>query len=644
MDYIKIVLFIEFLLIGFSSIMLILKEKLREFKGLSSLNGIIFSYSIFIILVNYAYFKINLSINIIFWIFIFIFIFSITYLLIFYRSKVLSEIYKIFKISFIPLLIFILLSFIYGEQYYVFRGNYWDYFNYISTSLIIFKNNFSEIINFNPNFDIPLFLKISTEYIFYRPSASLLLSLFLNLNISNLFLIVFAFKFFLIILILISIFNLLSSLLKKENFYLKLFYSLSFCFSFWTFYIYEIDALSHLTSIPLFIFLLNQTFYLFENLNKKNYYFLTTFLIVFSSLFIVYVELASVYAFLFFIYCLFSKDCNIKILIKNLKIISLFSFIFILINFPLYEFTFKFLTMQINEGFLSKNNWWAYFGGFIIGRENPIISELFVSKIQSLINPKLSLYELFALINSELINHNYKHYFLNIVPSFFGLYYLTDVKFLLNIKSINIIYLSVLNFSILFYLMRNFINIMRINSNITLLFKSYFLTLSSFSLVLIFLNQYWSVIKLYFYLSPILWFFMVFNFKINNKGMSELRINRYVILLLIIFPIYKLSTFNSGITRYDSFPSILNLDSKKEILWIFKDDYFKNCKLINLHIYENDKINRFKNLYLSLNLVFNDYKFINKYTLKKINGTEKKIIDMKENHCVINNDYFENLK
>ena len=58
--------------------------------------------------------------------------------------------------------------------------------------------------------------------------------------------------------------------------------------------------------------------------------------------------------------------------------------------------------------------------------------------------------------------------------------------------------------------MRNFINIMRINANITLLFKSYFLTLASFSLVLIFLNQYWSVIKLYFYLSPILWFFMVF--------------------------------------------------------------------------------------------------------------------------------------
>ena len=383
---------------------------------------------------------------------------------------------------------------------------------------------------------------------------------------------------------------------------------------------------------------------MFDNLNKKNYYFLSTFLIVFSSLFIVYVELASVFLLLFFIYCLLSKDCNIKMLIKNLKIITLFSFIFIAITLPLYEFTFKFLTTQINEGFLNKNNWWAYFGGFIIGRENPITSDLFVSRIQSLINSKLSLYDLLTLINSELINHNYKHYFLNIIPSFFGLYYLTDVKFLLNIESINIIYLIFLNLLILFYLANNFIIVMRINSNITLLIKSYFLTLVLFSLVLIFLNQYWSVIKLYFYLAPILWFFLVFNFKIINKDMSELRVNRYVILLLIIFPFYKLSAFNNGITRHDSFPSILNKESKKEILWLFKDDHFKNCKSINLNIYENDKINRFKNLYLSLNLIFNDYKFTNKYSLKKIHDTKKKIVDMKENNCVINNDYFENLK
>ena len=644
MDYIKIVIFIEFLLIGFSSVVLVLKEKIEKFEKLSNLNGIIFSYSIFIILINYAYLKFNLSINIIFWTLVYIFIFFITYVVIFYRSKVLKEINQIFKISLIPILIFLFLSLFYGEQYYVFRGNYWDYFNYISTSLLILKSNFVEILNLNSNQDIPLFLKISREYIFYRPSASLFLSLFLNLSTSSLFIIGFEFKFFLIILILISIFNLLSSLLKNNSFYSRLFYSLTFTFSFWTFYTYEIDALSHLASIPLFIFLLNQTFYFFDKLKKNNYYFLINFLIVFVSLFIVYVELASVYALLFFVYCLLNNDCNFKIISKNLKIIGIFVTIFLAITLPLYEFTFKFLTMQINDGFLNKNNWWAYYGGFIIGRENPIISDLFVSRLQSLIDSNLSLKELFTLINSELINHNYKHYFLNIIPSFFGLYYLTDVKFLLNIEIINIIYLIFLNILILIYFINNFKYVLSLKSNVTLLIKSYFLTLTLFSLILIFLNQYWSVIKLYFYFSPLLWLFIVLNFKITKKGKLEFKINQYVILILIIFPIYKLSSYNYGITRYDSFPSILNKVSKKEVVWLFKDDYFKNCKLITLKKYENDKISRFKNLYLSLNLIFYDYEFINKYTLQKIHDTEKKIIDKKENNCLINNDYFKNLK
>ena len=105
----------------------------------------------------------------------------------------------------------------------------------------------------------------------------------------------------------------------------------------------------------------------------------------------------------------------------------------------------------------------------------------------------------------------------------------------------------------------------------------------------------------------------------------------------IILPIYKLSTFNFGITRHDSFPSILDKASKKEINWSFEDRYFKNCDQITLNFYENNKLNRFKNLYLSLNLIFNDYKFINEYTLKKVSNTKNK-------SCDVNNDYFEKLK
>ena len=38
----------------------------------------------------------------------------------------------------------------------------------------------------------------------------------------------------------------------------------------------------------------------------------------------------------------------------------------------------------------------------------------------------------------------------------------------------------------------------------------------------------------------------------------------------MIFPIYKFSKFNSGITRIDTFPSIINKDMKTNIDWELK--------------------------------------------------------------------------
>ena len=628
MDYFIIIFFVEFLLIGLFASGFILTQK---FGQLSNLNSLIFSYSIFIILINYAYFHINLSISLIFWISLLIFFFSIIYLIIFNRNILLEKINLILKISFIPIVIFFLLAFIYGEQYYVFRGNYWDYFNYISTALLVLKNNFSEIVRVNNNIDIPLFLEVGTTNLYYRPSASLLLSFFLNIKVSNFFILGFAYKFFLIILILVSIFNFLSSLFKENNVYILIFYSLCFSTSFWIFYIYEIDALSHLASLPLFIFLLNYTINLFNNLDDKNYFFLIIFTIALSTLFIVYTELALIYIFVILIYYLFSKQYKIVKLKKNLKTIFIFSFIFILITVGLYEFSYKFLTMQVNQGFNIKNNWWAYFGGFIIGRENPIISEFFVSKFQSLINFDLSMYNLFLLTHEELINYNYKYYFLNIIPSFFGLYYLTDLNFF-NKEVISIIFLVLLNILLLKHFVKNFFTILKCKNNFTQLIKSSFLVLFLLLLVFIYLKQYWSVVKLYFFLSPILWLVLTLNFKIKKKKL-ELNFNKYIAILLLIFPFYKLSTFNDGITRYDAFPSILNKDFKKEINWSFKDKYFKNCDLVTLNFYEDNKVNRLKNLYLSFNLIFNGYQFINKYTLKKIHASE-------ENTCNVNDDYF----
>jgi hypothetical protein len=60
------------------------------------------------------------------------------------------------------------------------------------------------------------------------------------------------------------------------------------------------------------------------------------------------------------------------------------------------------------------------------------------------------------------------------------------------------------------------------------------------------------------------------------------------LILIIIFPFYKFSTFNYGIGRYDNFPSIINPAYKKNIVWDFEKKDILECKSINFT--SNDKI------------------------------------------------------
>ena len=104
-------------------------------------------------------------------------------------------------------------------------------------------------------------------------------------------------------------------------------------------------------------------------------------------------------------------------------------------------------------------------------------------------------------------------------------------------------------------------------------------------------------------------------------------------MLIIIFPLYKFSNFNDGILRYDSFPSIMNVDSKKTVNWHFDVKKFEKCKYIQLD-FNKSKIDNFKILYLSINLKYNDFIFIDKNMLE--NSSEN--IDK---FCKISNNYFK---
>ena len=123
--FILAITFIVFLTsLGFFFLKIIKSE---EYDKISSLLGL----SIFIFFSNIFYFFIYFSIDTIAVIFIFLFFVSFYFNLKRSDKRFYSVNISNFFLSIPILFFFLFLASIYGEQFYIFRGNYWDYFYYI---------------------------------------------------------------------------------------------------------------------------------------------------------------------------------------------------------------------------------------------------------------------------------------------------------------------------------------------------------------------------------------------------------------------------------------------------------------------------------------------------------------------------------
>ena len=121
--------------------------------------------------------------------------------------------------------------------------------------------------------------------------------------------------------------------------------------------------------------------------------------------------------------------------------------------------------------------------------------------------------------------------------------------------------------------------------------------------------------KLYFFVSPILFLVLFTNFQ------KELNLSLFVLLILLTtMPIYKYKDNNYGIGTHDSLPSILDVNKKKNTNWklTVNSSNLKKCKN-GIKILTNDIIERG---FLSLKL---DYLKIKELKNKKSNCSIKKI-------------------
>ena len=285
---------------------------------------------------------------------------------------------------------------------------------------------------------------------------------------------------------------------------------------------------------------------------------------------------------------------------KSEFIILLISIIaFILLTIPALKTNYEYLFVKQMSQALRSNDWWTYFGSFILGKDNLVTNSDFVSLLKTKIN-LISNVELFKIIHNAHFENKYYFIYLNILPSILGLYHLLPGK----IDSISFLILNL--FFLLFlisYLVRIiFNNLVYFTYNNKLKKKFFYILLIIFilSFYFVLIGNIWSSIKLYTYLFPFIFIILSINFK-------KEKVNHVYIFLVFTFFLYKFSNFNNGIGNLDSFPSILNPKIKSNIEWqLPKGIEESNCKLIYLN--NDDYIIQ---AYLNLMLI-NDQKFYEK--------------------------------
>jgi hypothetical protein len=498
-----------------------------------------------------------------------------------------------------------------GEQFYIFRGNYWDNQNYISQSILINDYNFSEILEIKKYFNEynlynqSSYLNLGTGAIHHRPLVSLILAFFFKFKILSYFFLNNLFKIYIISLIFLSFYFFLSKLIYKNIYFV----TLVFTFSFWIIYIFEQEALSHLFSIPFFILCISYLLMLKKKIFLKNTNDNYLFLIFNITLFSIYPELFSIFFLIVFFFLFFRVNLN-NFFYTNYKFIIKFVIIFIAFTAPTFSLTYLALVNQIKGNLL--NYWWGYYGAFILGNDNSFFNSANINFIKSIFNDNYNFYYNLIKIKDLLFQSGLNLFFLNIIPSFSGMYYLSVSKINNIFDYVVCIFIVLLNL----YLIKNFIiNIYYIflkkNLNVNILLKSCILIFLILFLFFLFKKSYWAIIKLYFYLSPILFIFIVFNLRDGKKNIIS--INIVALLLIIFFPFYKYSIFNNGIGRYDTFPSIIDPFYKKQINWIIDNKKFIYCDEIIINNSDYIVVN-----YLSIKLKYLDYKFENEIYKKNI--------------------------
>ncbi len=625
-----------FILINLNAVgYFILNFKENFNKGLSV--NLLFGFSTLILFSHFSFFVAGLNssqiVLIFFLVSLVIFFFTIKF-----REGFLDNTIKILLISLPVILIYIFLAIVYEEQFYVFRGNKWDWFAFVTSSFYINHLDSLDFLNLRDNFNWENFQNFDFKdhsayhnniaiWLLRKVDMYLLGSFFLNLSFNSPFFNLYLFKIFSLVIINVSIVDFVRRYVNIKSGIYIFFLAYIFVTSFWIIYLVEADYYRQLISFGFFIYLLSYLDDFFLDFEKKNYKKIFITIIFIYTLFLIYTELLFIYLIILSISFIF-YDKKINFFKDNYKIILLSFFGIVVIFIPSFELISKQIIGQL-QSTTGESRWWTYFGAFIFGRSSPALDIQLASEVKNSIYnlntvsggmDNVPLKDIIIIITNALEKFGYQSSYFSIIPSISGFYFITDL-FKSHEKNIfNIIFLLIFNLYIAFIVTKNLYYVLTTNNNKSKNLKIVIFVFLILSIFFILTGKLWTFIKLYMYMSPVVFLIILFKFSEQNKKLI-IKPNIILITIMFCFIFYKYHVFNFGIGKYDSFPSIQKIEMKKNIDWNFEKEKYENCKIVILkfdkwNYYNTNTIpDRFKSIYLTINLLNNNFIFNDNFEL-----------------------------
>lgn len=588
-----------------------------ENREISLVNPVIIGFSIYLILLYIFYFVLYFSLTASLGCSI-----AILSVVSFFSLKKNYRIIKLFFfenifIIFPSLFIFTTFAFIYEDNFFVFRGNHWDYFYYLSQSILTHKYSYPDLLELNNQSTIqstilkngqdfiPYYFNSSFDQVWFNNERVAIFLVFGSLfafPFKNIFFAAFVFKVFLSSLSGCALLNILKYLKVKK--YDIFFLSICFSLSFWIIYLSDSEALAQLAAISIFICLIFNSVKFtskVEKISSLNIYILC---LLISALYILYFELFVITILFYFFRLSLHYMQFIKIFLKykiNFLHCFFFFFLIILISYentlsPIFDRIFTRVIESPNSSITSPISLWGYYGAFILGKESIVINQNIVKNLLDF-GTHLNNFSLIITLVKLNIENGFDFFYLNIIPSLAGLYYFGILQKTNLFFSLSLFCSVFINIYLINNIFQNIKNLISLRNSLYFFFRDVFIFLVFINLYFFYMGELYVIIKIYFSFSFIIFIFLSVEFT-KKKFLT----NFFFVLLILLFVIYKFTLNNHGINRLDSFPSVLNSKYKNEFNWKINNSSLNDCKNYNNLIlnFDNDKFQWIKYNFINI--------------------------------------------